>query len=129
MKTKIFIFHLFIFSFTFGQQYYNYVDTKIGSKGSGLACGYNFVGATYPFGMVQFTPSFFSPNRGFVITQLNGAGCSNMGNFPILPISGKLNVSPNDMNGYENCENLSKNLYENLSMLPSLLFWMIFESW
>ena len=116
MKAKIFTVFLFIFSFTFGQQYYNYVDTKIGSKGTGLACGYNFVGPTYPFGMVQFTPSFFSPNRGFVITQLNGAGCSNMGNFPILPISGKLNVSPNDMNGYEKYEKIRNSTAGHLSL-------------
>ncbi|MAK01814.1 MAG: alpha-1,2-mannosidase [Rickettsiales bacterium] len=116
MKTKIFILHLFIFYFTFGQQYSNYVDTKIGSKGNGLACGYNFIGPTYPFGMVQFTPSFFSPNRGFVITQLNGAGCSNMGNFPILPISGKLGVSPNDMNGYDKYEKILKSTAGHLSL-------------
>lgn len=116
MKAKIFTVFLFIFSFTFGQQYYNYVDTKIGSKGTGLACGYNFVGPTYPFGMVQFTPSFFSPNRGFVITQLNGAGCSNMGNFPILPISGKLKVSPNDMNGYEKYEKIRNSTAGHLSL-------------
>ena len=116
MKAKIFTVFLFIFSFTFAQQYYNYVDTKIGSKGTGLACGYNFVGPTYPFGMVQFTPSFFSPNRGFVITQLNGAGCSNMGNFPILPISGKLNVSPNDMNGYEKYEKIRNSTAGHLSL-------------
>lgn len=116
MKAKIFTVFLFIFTFTFGQQYYNYVDTKIGSKGTGLACGYNFVGPTYPFGMVQFTPSFFSPNRGFVITQLNGAGCSNMGNFPILPISGKLNVSPNDMNGYEKYEKIRNSTAGHLSL-------------
>ena len=42
------------------QEYSRLVDTKIGSKGEGLACGYNFIGAAYPFGMVQFTPSFFS---------------------------------------------------------------------
>ena len=122
MKAKIFIVNLFIFSLTFSQQYYNYVDTKIGSKGSGLACGYNFIGPTYPFGMVQFTPSFFSPNRGFVITQLNGAGCSNMGNFPILPISGKLNVSPNDMNGYEKYEKIKNSTagYLSLSMKDNI---------
>ena len=45
------------------QEYSKLVDTKIGSKGEGLACGYNFIGATYPFGMVQFTPTFFSPQK------------------------------------------------------------------
>ena len=70
------------------------VDTQIGSEGSGLGCGFNYVGATYPFGMIQFTPSFFSPQKGFVINQLSGAGCPHMGNFPVLPIAGKLNHSP-----------------------------------
>ena len=83
------------------QEYSSIVDTKIGSKGDGLACGYNFIGATYPFGMVQFTPTFFSAHKGFVITQLNGAGCSNLGNFPILPLRGTIQNSPNDMNSFE----------------------------
>ena len=86
------------------QEYSSLVDTKIGSKGDGLACGYNFIGATYPFGMVQFTPTFFSAHKGFVITQLNGAGCSNLGNFPILPLSGIIEKSPNDMNSFEKYE-------------------------
>ncbi|MCP4910756.1 MAG: glycoside hydrolase family 92 protein, partial [Bacteroidetes bacterium] len=71
-----------------------------GSKGDALACGYSFIGACYPFGMVQFTPSFFSPQRGFVITQLNGAGCSNFGNFPVMPLDGSIKTSPFDMNSY-----------------------------
>ena len=100
---KILIFYLLVL--TIGQikaqEYSKLVDTKIGTKGDGLACGYNFIGATYPFGMVQFTPTFFSAHKGFVITQLNGAGCSNMGNFPILPIKGIIKTSPNDMNSFE----------------------------
>ena len=67
-----------IFSASSSQEYSKIVDTKIGTTGEGLACGYNFIGATYPFGMIQFTPSFFSANKGFVVTQLNGAGCANM---------------------------------------------------
>ena len=51
--------------------------------------------------MVQFTPSFFSPQKGFVVTQLSGAGCSNMGNFPVVPIAGNLEDSPFDMNSLE----------------------------
>ena len=98
-----FIFILFI-SLINAQEYSSIVDTKIGSKGDGLACGYNFIGATYPFGMVQFTPTFFSAHKGFVITQLNGAGCSNLGNFPILPLSGIIEKSPNDMNSFEKNE-------------------------
>ena len=77
------------------------VDTRIGTKGESLACGYSFIGATYPFGMVQFTPSFFSPQKGFVVTQLSGAGCSNMGNFPVVPMAGNLKDSPFDMNSLD----------------------------
>ncbi len=87
-----------------GQSYAQLVDTRIGtekrSQENGLACGYNYIGATYPFGMVQFTPSFFSPQKGFTITQLSGAGCSNMGNFPMLAIAGSLKNAPNEMKGF-----------------------------
>ncbi|MCK3683615.1 GH92 family glycosyl hydrolase [Maribellus sp. YY47] len=83
------------------QRYSNLVDPLIGSKGDGLGCGYCYIGATYPFGMVQFSPGFFTPQRGFAITQLSGAGCANMGNFPVLPLAGKLSKSPNDMNGFK----------------------------
>ena len=62
-KTVFYILFLF-FSTTFSQQLSEIVDTRIGTKGESLACGYSFIGATYPFGMVQFTPSFFSPQKG-----------------------------------------------------------------
>jgi len=84
-----------------GQSYSKLVDPQIGSEGEGLGCGYCFIGATYPFGMVQFSPGFFTPQHGFAITQLSGAGCANMGNFPVLPLGGKLESSPNDMNSFE----------------------------
>ncbi len=84
----------------FAQGWSKYVNPLIGSKGEGLGCGYCYIGATYPFGMVQFSPGFFTPQRGFGITQLSGAGCSNMGNFPVLPLDGKLKESPNDMDSY-----------------------------
>jgi predicted alpha-1,2-mannosidase len=117
---KIFIFCLLIFysSQLSAQEYSKLVDTKIGSKGEGLACGYNFIGATYPFGMVQFTPTFFSPQKGFVITQLNGAGCSNLGNFPILPLNGVIEKSPYDMNSFEKYEKveIAKAGYLSLKM-------------
>ena len=89
------------FSVVHSQQFSEIVDTRIGTKGESLACGYSIIGATYPFGMVQFTPSFFSPQKGFVVTQLSGAGCSNMGNFPVVPLAGNLERSPNDMNSLE----------------------------
>lgn len=37
-----------------GTDYAAMVDTRIGTKGSGLECGYTFLGATYPFGMARF---------------------------------------------------------------------------
>lgn len=73
------------------------VNTLIGTKGVGLASGYLYPGATYPYGMVQFTPSYFSKRSGFVINQLSGAGCEHMGNFPTFPLKGKLDFSPNNM--------------------------------
>ena len=97
-KVFFYLFFVFCSNSIFPQEFHKLVDTRIGSKGDALACGYSFIGATYPFGMVQFTPSFFSPQKGFVVTQLSGAGCSNMGNFPVMPISGDLTKSPNDMN-------------------------------
>ena len=71
------------------------VNTLIGTKGAGLTSGYLYPGATYPFGMVQFTPSYFAKNAGFVINQLSGGGCEHMGNFPTFPLKGKLAMSPN----------------------------------
>ena len=71
------------------------VNTLIGTKGAGLMSGYLYPGATYPFGMVQFTPSYFAKHAGFVINQLSGGGCEHMGNFPTFPLRGKLEMSPN----------------------------------
>lgn len=82
------------------------VNTRIGNKGKGadkneayLEAGYTYPGAIYPFGMVQFTPTFFNADKGFVVNQLSGAGCEHMGNFPTLPLMGELTESPNDMKG------------------------------
>ena len=100
-----------------GQDLTGYVDTQIGSKDNGLESGYTFIGATYPFGMIQFTPSFFSPNKGFVVTQLNGAGCSNMGNFPVLPISGEIEKSPNQMDKYDKYESIKTSKAGLLSVI------------
>lgn len=80
------------------------VNTQIGYKGKGfgvnelyLEAGFTFPGAMYPFGMVQFTPTFFDEGKGFVVNQLSGAGCRHMGNFPTLPLTGELKVSPDNM--------------------------------
>lgn len=87
------------FSFMNGQNddYAHKVNTLIGTKGLGLASGYMYPGATYPFGMVQFTPTYFNKRAGFVINQLSGGGCEHMGNFPTFPVKGKLKVSPENI--------------------------------
>ena len=84
------------------------VNTMIGTKGKGkspqemyLEAGFTFPGATYPFGMVQFTTTFFDEDKGFVVNQLSGAGCPHMGNFPTLPLNGQLTSSPNNMKGFK----------------------------
>ena len=82
------------------KNYAEEVNTLIGTKGLGLASGYLYPGATYPFGMVQFTPSYFSKSAGFVINQLSGAGCDHMGNFPTFPVKGKLQASPENILNY-----------------------------
>lgn len=103
MKTKVlFILSCFIACWQGGwaanespASYAREVNTLIGTKGAGLTSGYLYPGATYPFGMVQFTPSYFAKNAGFVINQLSGGGCEHMGNFPTFPLKGKLEMSPN----------------------------------
>ena len=103
------VYILFFNNFTSNaQQYANLVNPEIGSQGSGLGCGFNYVGATYPFGMIQFTPSFFSPQKGFVVNQLSGAGCPHMGNFPVLPISGNLIHSPKNMEGFKKYKTINQ---------------------
>lgn len=82
------------------KNYAQHVNTLIGTKGLGLTSGYCYPGATYPFGMVQFTPSYFSKRSGFVINQLSGGGCEHMGNFPTFPVKGKLNMSPDNILNY-----------------------------
>lgn len=88
--------------------YANKVNTRIGMQGKGanaqeayLEAGYTFPGAMLPFGMVQFTPTFFHPNKGFVINQMSGAGCEHMGNLPLLPLAGDITASPKDMLGFK----------------------------
>lgn len=102
------------------QQSTNYahlVDTRIGSEGNGLSCGYTYIGASYPFGMIQLTPSFFSPQKGIVVNQMSGSGCAHMGNFPILPISGQLTKSPKDMNDYPPYKSVKESTAGCLSLL------------
>lgn len=81
--------------------YSSLVDTRIGTVGrpgdNGLASGFTYLGATYPFGMMQLTPSHFAPQSGIVVNQISGGGCPEMGNFPVIAFNGQLKASPNDM--------------------------------
>jgi len=95
---NLFVLHLN--SKNLNSDYANRVNTLIGTKGLGLTSGYCFPGATYPFGMVQFTPTYFSKRSGFVINQLSGGGCEHMGNFPTFPLKGKLKTSPDNILNY-----------------------------
>lgn len=85
---------------TVNTDYAHQVNTLIGTRGTGLTSGYLYPGATYPYGMVQFTPSYFVKRSGFVINQLSGAGCEHMGNFPTFPVKGKLETSPDNILNY-----------------------------
>ena len=76
------------------------VDTRIGSKGNGLSCGFTYIGASYPFGMMQFTPSFFSPQKRHRSQSDVRFRMSAYGNFPVLPISGKVTKSPKNMEDF-----------------------------
>lgn len=107
MKVKIFLCCAWAFSLSLlnlsGQNVESYaqkVNTLIGTKGVGWVSGYCYPGATYPFGMVQFTPSYFSKRSGFVINQLSGGGCEHQGNFPTFPVKGKLEMSPDNILNY-----------------------------
>ncbi len=67
--------------------------------------GETFPGAAVPFGMVQWSPDTvkfaysgyaYGDNRirGFSLTHLSGAGCSQYGDLPFLPFTGALTGDP-----------------------------------
>ena len=73
--------------------YASLVNTRLGNANAGNT----YPGATYPFGMVQFTRTYFDKQQGFIVNQLSGAGCDHMGNFPVLPLNGRLSISPDNI--------------------------------
>jgi len=75
----------------------NLVNTRIGNGGEGLESTFLYPGTTYPFGMVQFTPTFKEPQIGFAPFQLSGVGCYCLGQFPMLPQNGAITESPRHM--------------------------------
>lgn len=86
--------------FSQSRDYAEMVNPLTGTAVTGLASGYLYPGATYPFGMVQFTPSYFAKCAGFVINQLSGGGCDHMGNFPTFPVRGRLEASPDRIRNF-----------------------------
>ncbi len=79
------------------EDYTKYVDTRMGTEYNSKDSGKTFVGAAYPFGMLQMTPEFNAPCKGIAVNQVSGAGCGMYGNFPVRPIDGRMVESPNDM--------------------------------
>jgi putative alpha-1,2-mannosidase len=81
------------------------VDPLIGTSGAGDV----FPGADVPFGMVQWSPD--TPTRpygggyehndktltGFSLTHVSGPGCGAAGDVPVLPTTGPIVGSPNDV--------------------------------
>jgi predicted alpha-1,2-mannosidase len=86
------------------------VNTLIGTGlYSTLPAAYNggetFPGADVPFGMVQWSPDTVDRTysgykygdkriRGFSLTHLSGAGCSQFGDLPFMPYTGSLSGDP-----------------------------------
>ena len=72
--------------------------------GDGFAGGNVFPGASYPHGMVQWSPdNAFAPGgyryneslvRGFSLTHFSGRGCNAYEDFPFMPTVGQIGTSP-----------------------------------
>lgn len=97
---KYFSLLLLISTFTFAQNYQQYVNPMIGTGGH----GHTFPGATLPFGMVQLSPDtridgswdgcsgyHYSDDLiyGFSHTHLNGTGVSDFGDIMLMPTMGE----------------------------------------
>lgn len=84
--------------------YTQFVDPLIGSGGH----GHVFVGASVPFGAIQAGPSNFHKGwdwcssyhysdsivKGFSHLHLSGTGCTDLGEFLIMPVVGELKINP-----------------------------------
>ena len=87
-----------------GNDYIQFVDPLIGSGGH----GHVFVGASVPFGAIQAGPSNFHKGwdwcssyhysdsivKGFSHLHLSGTGCTDLGEFLIMPVVGDLKMNP-----------------------------------
>lgn len=104
---KYFSLLLFISTFTFAQNYQQYVNSMIGTGGH----GHTFPGATVPFGMVQLSPDTRIDGSwdgcsgyhfddfiiyGFSHTHLNGTGVSDFGDIMLMPTMGTPSLDNKD---------------------------------
>lgn len=108
MQVRIFVLSL-LFQFNLKSHaqpdYVQYVNPFIGTGGH----GHTFPGATVPFGMVQLSPdtridgswdgcsgyhNSDSLIYGFSHTHLSGTGCSDYGDFMLMPMSGAFSFAP-----------------------------------
>ena len=118
MKKKYaFVISIISFSITglFAQDYTSFVNPFVGTQNM----GHTFPGATAPFGMVQLSPetnqqAMFVDGKynsetyrycsgyqyedstifGFSHTHFSGTGHSDLGDFLLMPTTGKLNLEP-----------------------------------
>ena len=132
----------FAIQLTTAQNLTSYVNPFVGTKNM----GHTFPGATTPFGMVQISPETnqepyavngkYNPETyrycsgyqyedrtifGFSHTHFSGVGHSDLGDFLVMPTTGKLNLEPGKANqpksGYhsqfsKNTEKASPGFYE-----------------
>lgn len=104
---KYFSLLLLISTFTFAQNYQQYVNPMIGTGGH----GHTFPGVTVPFGMVQLSPDtridgswdgcsgyHFDESiiYGFSHTHLNGTGVSDFGDIMLMPTMGEPSLNNQD---------------------------------
>lgn len=117
MKIKYLSFLLMFSTIINAQQLIRYVNPLTGTKNM----GHTFPGATAPFGMVQLSPETnqvpyavdgkYNPETyrycsgyqyddktiyGFAHTHFSGVGHSDLGDFLVMPATGKLNLEPGD---------------------------------
>ncbi len=88
-----------------------YVNPFIGTAPGGSSFGFSgdsgdtFPGATYPMGMVQWSPDttsnlpggYYYPDstiKGFSLTHFSGRGCTVYQDIPFMPYVGTIDVSP-----------------------------------
>lgn len=119
MARSLLLFSFFLSVTVYAQKLTSFVNPFVGTKNM----GHTFPGATAPFGMVQLSPETnqvpyavdgkYNPETyrycsgyqfedrtifGFSHTHFSGVGHSDLGDFLIMPTTGKLNLEPGNIN-------------------------------